>query len=201
MYSKFNTDKLMEEYFGQWLDEHFYPKLIDVNDFKRIDDYTLQKKGVDVIVRIGNEEFFLDEKTTLHYINKNIPTFAFELMNRTSGARGWLHNPDYLTSHYVLCWPNGNLPINSKDSFTTSEVMILDRNKLLNYLDSIGLSYDVLLEKIENYSSKVTRTTFKFELVPGINLFFTEWLYEKPVNIVIQKSILASIADYYKIVK
>ena len=203
MRSKFYQDKLMEECFAAWLDEHFYPNFpFPFEEGARINDRDVQKVGVDVYLENKGEEYNIDEKATLHYINRNISTFAFELMNRSSGAQGWLFNHDYITTHYLLCWPNAedSYPT-SKEEFTSSEIMLIKREDLINLLESKGLSESKIKELVNKYLPQVTREKFQFELEPGIRLFFTEWLAEKPVNIVINKSILKQIALFYDLVK
>ena len=203
MNSKYYSDKQMEELFAKWLDEHFYVNFPD-KPYKatRIDDFDLQKEGIDIIVNSSKCEYIIDEKATLHYINKNIPTFAFELLNRTSGNNGWLYNREYKTNYYLLCWPNAQTyNVSSKDDFTSSEVMLIKRDDLLNFLNSSGFSEVKLNELISFYLPKVNRNNYKFQIAPGISLFFTEWLAEKPVNIVIRKEILAKIAVFYSTIK
>ena len=202
MKSKYYEDNRLEELFGEWLDKHFYatnPITINAR-VQRINDAKLQKKGADVVVQNSNSKLIIDEKATLHYIGKSIPTFAFELLNRTSGAQGWLFNSSYLTTHYLLAWPNAVNPnsiLNSED-YSDADVMLIERAALIEMLAQTGLTEEALVEKVSFYSPRVSRENFKFELVPGINLFFTEWLAEKPVNIVIRKNILDTIAVFHK---
>ena len=85
--------------------------------------------------------------------------------------------------------------------FTCSDVMLIERVALVEMLAQKGLTEDKLRERVDFYSSRVTRQDFKFELVPGINLFFTEWLAEKPVNIVIKKNLLDTVAIFHKSIK
>lgn len=202
MRSKFYEDKRLEELFGSWLDAHLYPSfpLEGFLKFQRVNDENSQKKGIDTIVQVKDTSLLIDEKATLHYINKNIPTFAFELLNRTSGAPGWLYNRSYHTTHYLLAWPNSSNSdcIFKSDDFSNADVMLIERASLIGMLAQIGLDENTLSEKVNYYLPKVTQQSFKFELVPGITLFFTEWLAEKPVNIVIKKSILDNIAIFHK---
>lgn len=49
--SKFYEDKRKEELFGNWLDNHFYIKMLGkYKSITRNSDATLQKRGVDVII-------------------------------------------------------------------------------------------------------------------------------------------------------
>lgn len=202
MRSKFYEDKRKEELFGKWLDAHFYANcpIANVVKIERKNNVEDQKRGIDVAVQTSDGVLFIDEKATLHYINKNIPTFAFELLNRTSGAKGWLFNHSYATTHYLLAWPSAADPdnIQTAEDYTGADVMLLKREDLINLLAQKGLTEAVLVQKVEEYRPQVTRETFKFTLVPGVNLFFTEWLAEKPVNIVISKSLLDSVAEYHE---
>lgn len=81
--SKYDEDKRKEELFAKWLDKYYYStKIPPSKKITRIYDEKLQKVGIDVIVESGRGNiFYIDEKATLHYINKNIPTFAFEILN------------------------------------------------------------------------------------------------------------------------
>lgn len=202
MRSKFYEDKRLEELFGSWLDTHLYPSLPleGFSGFQRVNDVRYQKKGIDTVVQAKDTKLLIDEKATLHYINKNIPTFAFELLNRTSGAQGWLYNHSYLTTHYLLAWPNASNPdsILKADDYSSADVMLIVRASLIDMLAQKGLDETTLREKVDYYLPNITRQSFKFELVPGITLFFTEWLSEKPVNIVIKKNLLDTIAIFHK---
>lgn len=202
MKSKFYEDKRLEELFGEWLDTHFYATgaISHITKIQRINDAEYQKKGVDVVLQTNNSKLIIDEKATLHYVNKNIPTFAFELLNRTSGAQGWLFNHSYFTTHYLLAWPNAVNPnsIMNAEDFTYADIMLIERAALISLLAEKGLTEETLVEKVSFYLPRVTRESFKFELVPGINLFFTEWLSEKPVNIVVKKNLLDTIATIHR---
>ncbi len=202
MRSKFYEDKRLEELFGSWLDTHLYSSLPveGFSGFQRVNDVRYQKKGIDTVVQAKDTKLLIDEKATLHYINKNIPTFAFELLNRTSGAQGWLYNHSYLTTHYLLAWPNASNPDNilKADDYSSADVMLIERTSLIDMLAQKGLDETALREKVDYYLPNVNRQNFKFEMVPGITLFFTEWLAEKPVNIVIKKNLLDTIAIFHK---
>lgn len=202
MRSKFYEDKRLEELFGSWLDAHLYSSfpLEGFSGFQRVNDEKYQKRGIDTVVQTKDTKLLIDEKATLHYINKNIPTFAFELLNRTSAAQGWLYNHSYLTTHYLLAWPNASNPdsIYKADDYSNADVMLIERASLIDMLTQVGLDEKALREKVDYYLPRITRENFKFELVSGITLFFTEWLAEKPVNIVIKKNLLDNIAVFHK---
>ncbi|MCH5344952.1 MAG: hypothetical protein J1E64_13035 [Acetatifactor sp.] len=201
--SKFYEDKRKEELFGVWLDAHFYVTLIGkYKSISRNTDEALQKKGVDVIIETKDgKTIYIDEKATLQYINKHIPTFAFEIKNTTSGARGWLFNPEYITDHYLLAWPNAfdeNIP--SAESFTDTEIMIIKRESVIQLLADNGITENKILELIEHYKSRLSETN-RFEISPGITLNFNLSLAECPINVVIKKDLLKKYANYHTVVK
>lgn len=200
--SKFDEDKRKEELFGMWLDNHFYKRILEeYKSITRNRDVTLQKRGVDVIIKTDSgKTIYIDEKATLQYINKKIPTFAFEIRNITSGAQGWLYNPDYITDYYLLAWPNAiDESIPNAESFTSTEVMSIKRDKVVQLLANHGLTEKSILDLVQQYQSRLSETN-KFEIAQGITLNFNQFLTERPINIVVKKDLLAQYADYNTIV-
>lgn len=201
--SKFYEDKRKEELFGIWLDNHFYIKIAE--KYKRITRNTneaLQKKGVDVIIETkAGEKIYIDEKATLQYINKRIPTFAFEIKNSTSGAQGWLYNPEYITDYYLLAWPNAiddNIP--NFESFIDTEIMSIKRKNVIQLLADNGFTENKILNLVAIYKKQLTERN-RFEIAPGITINFNLFLAERPINVVIKKDLLKQYANYCTIVK
>lgn len=196
--SKFYEDKRKEEMFAIWLDSHFYKGLLkNYRKITRNTDEKLQKKGVDVIIETYDRKImYIDEKATLQYINKKIPTFAFEIKNTTSGAQGWLYNPNYITDYYLLAWPNAmDERIPDAESFIETEVMSIKRSRVIQILADNGLTEESILRLVQQYHGQIN-TKNKFEIVPGISLNFNQFLAERPINIVIKKNLLSKYADY-----
>ncbi len=196
--SMFYEDKRKEELFGEWLDVHFYARLKEkYKRIERINDANLQKRGVDVVVETYlGKVIYVDEKASLQYINKRIPTFAFEICNTTSGARGWLYNPDYLTDYYLLAWPNAeDESIPASDAYTATELMIIKRDKVLQLLTDNGLSEPRILQLVKECLRRSDEGN-RFEIAPGISLNFNLTLAERPINVVIRKELLAQYATY-----
>ena len=201
--SKFYEDKRKEELFGNWLDNHFYIRMIGkYKSITRNSDATLQKRGVDVIIETnGGKTIYIDEKATLQYINKNIPTFAFEIRNTTSSAQGWLYNPNYVTDYYLLAWPNAtDESIPNAESFFNTEVMSIKRSGVVQLLVDNGLTEGRILDLVQQYQSRLSETN-KFEIASGITLNFNQFLAERPINVVVKKNILSRYADYSTVVK
>ncbi len=201
--SNFHEDKRKEELFGTWLDNHFYIRMVGkYKSITRNSDATLQKRGVDVIIEKNDGNIiYIDEKATLQYINKNIPTFAFEIRNNTSGAQGWLYNPNYITDYYLLAWPNAtDERIPNAESFTNTEVMSIKRSSVVQLLLDNGLTEQKILDLVQQYQNRLSETN-KFEIAPGITLNFNQSLAERPITIVVKKNILLQYADYHTVVK
>jgi len=59
----------------------YYKKYLKKYYFKRVSTGIEQRKGVDVkfIHKKTKQEFLIDEKAQLDYLNNNLPTFAFEI--------------------------------------------------------------------------------------------------------------------------
>ncbi len=201
MKSLYTSDKKLEELFADWLDLHFYEELAKqelILGWYRVNGRKLQKKGKDVVLVVtATEEHIIDEKATLHYINSDIPTFAFELKNQKSGAVGWLFNRELDTEYYLLAWPCAKKTHENKFEFTSSKIMLIKRDNVIELLQEKGLTKRNLLLDIEAYSKIATPRNNKFKLVEGIVLNFNFKLYEKPINLVIKRKLLEQKATIF----
>lgn len=76
------ADMNAESELAEFLDENLYSQLLGEGKFlsiERMAEKEQQLQGIDVTAKTQNSVFYIDEKAQLYYINKNIPTFAFEL--------------------------------------------------------------------------------------------------------------------------
>jgi len=202
-------DMRAEKELSKFLDEHLYYELLKEKkfvSFERVTDRAMQRQGIDVIGKTSDAEAYIDEKAQLHYINQKLPTFAFELEFLWQGKamEGWFLNDSLKTTHYLLLWPNAtetDLALITSDDFTTVEGMMISKSKLRNHLDNIGLTDD-LLHKITALLHQQgiggPRTTayegIKFYMSPSTTYS------EQPINIVVSKKILASLADAHYLI-
>jgi len=159
--------------------------------------------GIDMkITNKNNEIFYVDIKAQLHYINKALPTFAFEIdyYKDSKYKKGWLYG-DKLTQIYFLVWPcathenNNNVKV---EDFTKLFCMLILRKDLVNYLEEIGMNFDTFCKEREifiqmNTTEKHIREKSKGKS-DGIKLVLTKKLSEKPLNVVIGTDILEKIA-------
>ena len=215
--SEFRNDEVrFEKEVGKFLDKYFYPK-IDTS-FKRVESLEEQYQGIDVY--IGN--CAIDEKVACHYVNSDLPTFAFEIsyINRGEYLQdGWLLDDKLKTDVYLLMWVytekfpfvkqtwNGNFYITEKtiiyESLTAEEISsidccILSKANLLNYLESINLTKD----KLRDLSAYMRENKKKiYEISSNLRLQSSSNLVEYPVNLIISKNILKTISNVKKITK
>lgn len=197
--SKFRkSDENIENINNQYLDSKFYKSEVDSNI--RITDKKLQVKGVDTIFNLNEKQYICDEKVAAHYINKNLQTFAFELsfINRSNDVQdGWLIDKNKLNNSYLLCWLDKAVSDNpvSVDEIQESEIVLVTRESILTYLNSIHWDNNKL--KLKAHSIRYGKDTkFGNILENGVKFSFSEKLVEKPINIILSREILRQIADY-----
>jgi len=187
-----------EQEIAAFLDEYLYPRVTE--SFERVSDVSGQMKGKDVIISIGGlEGMIVDEKAQSHYINRNLPTFAFELSFLRSGGietEGWLFDESKDTQYYLLIWVTAKKEWGiSKDDIKRLECVLLSRERLIEELSSRGLGKGNAYERArEIRESGVTGPIGRGDN-DGYYFFHTDRLVERPVNVVVRKELLKSIAE------
>jgi len=200
-----NRDSNVEKEISKFLDCYFYPKT--VKDFIRYHDKANQLLGMDVSFSIENyNQIIVDEKAATHYINKDIPTFAFEisfLLPSKTEVVGWLIDRSKKTEYYFLMWikAKSNWNIKKYDIQEISAILV-SRNKIMNYLESISYNR----EKLIRANDKIRLNNLDGQLGKSKNssvYFYSSMkLSEQPVNIIINRKELEKIAlKNFKITK
>ncbi len=104
MKSEFTSDLNKEKQLSRLLDVYYQKHLIHYHT-KRVHDLESQLAGVDVVFihKKNKEQFYIDEKAQLDYVNDDLPTFAFELgyYKKDIFKEGWLIRPK--ENHRFLC--------------------------------------------------------------------------------------------------
>lgn len=206
-----------EQVLGEFMDEFFYSRLRtkDGNPirYKRMIDYSSQMDGIDVCIEMDDREIIIDEKASIYFSNAMIPTFAFELDSLQEGhenpVEGWFVNDDLKTEYYMLIWPNVKCnemdgkwirkPLSkiTKFDFTIVEAMMIKKKDIRSLLKDKGYDKPHLLEyakRIRNVNSGI-ETRYDENLDDGLKITFSGQLAEKPINLVINKSILWNVAQ------
>lgn len=192
----FETDLAQEQILASYLDQ-IYGEL--GFKFERNTDLKKQLKGIDMCIIHGDCEYLIDEKSQLHYLNKDLPTFTFELSYLKNGEarQGWLFDPSKKTDFYFLVTAirlQKSLTKLTKESDIRSlKITSVNRKKLLHLLGTRGLSEDSL-----NHFDEQIRATDHFgkNTLDRLNskteglLYYTEHLEEKPINLQLRLSFL-----------
>ncbi len=209
--SQFNKDINDEKWFSSILDKVFYPDFIaklnrelkgNHYSFERTSDSENQFRGIDLIITNNNtsQEHLIDEKAQLHYLNKTLPTFVFELhyLKEKRSKIGWFLDSNKKTTHYFFfrhIFVSKNRHV---ESFRMDSINIIS---LKNYLSRFGLTDEFLLEIIDklnhsiNFEDELYVTPYKensysFRILPIflnklITLKISPNYPEKPMNLLI----------------
>lgn len=184
--SHFQRDLNKEKLLGKFLDTIYSTLNIK---FERVEDINLQHRGVDLIYP-ENNAVFIDEKAQLDYLNKSLPTFTFELsyLKNNEQKLGWLLDDSKKTTHYFLI--TGIFAVdkdNLEKGFESCIITSVNRNKLINHLESKNLTKERLLQydaDLREFEIKKSRNVIE-ELQPKTEglLYFSPQLAEQPINL------------------
>ena len=209
--SHFRNDIRFEKIIGSFLDNYFYARLFPNTErsVTRVSNEDLQNAGIDVIVERNDDgtSTNIDEKCAAHFINFNLPTFAFEITG-TGGRPGWLVKNGIRTDYYLLVWIHANEQRyppteGANDYYETIEeedieylsCCFLKKETLLQYLEKKGFSKDNLLAKASEMIKKDIGSDKSHKQRDGFYFIYSkDNLKEKPVNVVIRKAVLKSLA-------
>lgn len=205
-----DIDMTNEQMLAKYLDEHFY-STGKFEKFERVTDKYQQLLGKDIIVtssKLNLTNTIIDEKNTSHYVNKDIPTFAFELSTLTKNGtlvEGWLTDPRKQTEYYLLAYPFANLinPYDKVPTFkeiTKVKLLLIKRDAILKFLESSGYNRESLINvsKIirEHVKSQEDNKEIKERMKSNKGFWFNETLHlsEKPINVIIPRNKLEELA-------
>lgn len=182
-------DISVETEISNFLDKYFYG--VVVNDFFRYVDKNEQLKGKDVRFSWGAlKDIIVDEKAISHYINKNIPTFAFEISSMFSGKKseGWLFDEKKETEYYLCIWIWAKNAWNpSYEDITKLDCLLIKRSEIIAYLKHEGFTK----EKIREIECTVREKGLEKAIDKGkhryVYFYNTTHLAEKPFNVIIRK--------------
>lgn len=203
--SRREGDMSAEAELAYFLDRYLYdrfPNRQRYSSIERIKNRRDQLNGTDVrFIMKDGRVFNVDEKAQLYYLNKNLPTFAFEIQFLRYGTptTGWLCNERLQTDYYMLIWPfadrNTLQDISWKD-FTKVDCLMISKRSILSFLESKGLTMDRLLTDAEEIRRKHCTGKIRIDGLTGIYYFasYPQYYAEAPINIIISKAYLRHIA-------
>lgn len=204
--SVYRRDLAQEAMFSNFLDMCLYQPIAEILhrperlvSFKRITDLDMQHAGIDVVYKHRGLTIFIDEKSQLHNLNQDIPTFAFELSYLKQGKErtGWLLDKRKKTHGYMLCWPRGERD-EYGDIYLGAKIIFLSKKQLLSFLSEHGYDEMALWRKaIELRRSGAPGRHLVGE--PGFWFYLTkprtDGLYlERMINVVVRATLLESIS-------
>lgn len=152
--TNFYSDLNQEGILSKYLDNIYQEKGID---FYRVFDLDRQHQGIDVVMIIRSDEYIIDKKAQLHYINRDLPTFTFELsyLKGDDIREGWLFDESKLTDYYFLITgvylKEGKAKLLIHTDIEKLKITSVKRSKLIELLSSRSLNRG----KLMNYESKI----------------------------------------------
>ncbi|MFB9056919.1 hypothetical protein ACFFU9_09210 [Mariniflexile ostreae] len=186
----FKRDLKQEEILSRYLDNIYKSKKLK---FERICDINQQLQGIDIVIHHHKETYFIDEKAQLHYLNKDLPTFTFELsyLNKNNQIKeGWLLDNHKLTQYYFLI-TGIFLKANTKtlshiNDIEKLKIISVNKHKLIKHLARRGVTQ----HKLQEYDYDIRKTaSFGKNIVAELKekdqglLYYTAHLSEKPINL------------------
>jgi|GEM_PF-456096 len=230
MKSNFKKDFSFEKKIGDFLDTNFYDWLVDnepgFESYRRIDNVQDQKKGKDVVVKLGSETssdnsgyYNIDEKCASYYINEMLKTFAFELsyLNKGTENQGWLYDKNKETDIYALIWPNIHIKKYTKLLSTYKKDNALNKSKWFKDIKSTDFTLfevwmvrrnkliELLSDEFGLDEKRILEIRQQVRLSSrnpdpvnrNYSIQINNYLEEKPINIVLKKSAFRDIATRY----
>ena len=185
-----------------FLDNYYTGKI----PFTRVTTKSLQYQGVDVIFGSeSGEEMLVDEKCATDYIGKDLQTFSFELRSssdKKSGYRydGWLISDKIITTHYLICYiDKATVPKHpTVEQIQVMEVMLVNKNKIIDYLVSHGWNRKALREKCDSIDAGDTDFG---RIEKGYKFAKSRHKIEAPINILIPRAELRLMAVHNDIIR
>ncbi|MFL1010509.1 hypothetical protein [Flavisericum labens] len=188
--SHFKFDLKQEQILNNYLDGIYKSKNLE---FSRITNLENQHLGIDVIFRHNLNEYLIDEKAQLHYLNQDLPTFTFELsfLNKKNEIKeGWLFDNSKKTQFYFLITAiilkSGKSKLGDQKDIKSVKITTVNRNKLIQHLAKKDLTHITL----EEYDYNIRRTqSFGKNSIPELDeksaglLYYTQHLAEQPINL------------------
>ncbi len=180
-----------------------YQKYLRHYSFERTAEIEAQLQGVDMVFthKQTGVVYLIDEKAQLDYLNETLPTFAFELCYEKDGVQkvGWFLDTTKKTDFYSLIT---GIYADEMDKFTACNITFINREKLLDFLDSRGLSSEKMKELARsqpNYHGKMELESLNPHN-EGYLFFSRKNKSEKPVNLILKLEWLCEIGTGKKLI-
>lgn len=201
-----NSDLSAEGQLAEYMDRYLYARFPTASSFshiQRIQDIDKQLSGIDVeFTGTDGATYCVDEKAQLYYINKDLPTFAFEVLFSRGADEtiGWLCNSTLKTDLYMLIWPfasQDSCKGITLDKFTKTDCLLIDKKRLLKLLADNGLTIDKMLADARKIRRSNRIGKIPISGLAGIYYYASDpkRYREAPINVIVSKSRLTGIAQ------
>lgn len=190
-------DERCADIVSQFLDINFYKK--HTKYFDRITDKERQVKGIDTTFMINDKTYICDEKAAIRYINKGLGTFSLELsfIGRNDNLReGWLIDEKHVNNSFLFVWIDKAKKdmLDSTSDIEQLEIALVDRRKILNYLEKLGWSKEKLVIKSQKMRENERELAGNLRK-NGCKFVCSKHLVEQPVNVLMSRDKLKEISD------
>lgn len=156
----------------------------------------LDKRGIDIVLKTGDETILADEKAATSYWNRDLKTYSCELScERTKGGYGWFakeSNSYMLNTHIIFIWVKAL----EKELIHISSIrfLIVDKHILQKYFEmAVGLNVD---EDTKTYLGRLEwDENGKHIINEDVYLKKCDIYPEFPINVIFSESILRYLAD------
>lgn len=209
--TEFKDDLRREKIIADWMDKYFYSKFNPSeiatkrsHEFgEKVREKRAQYGGVDIVMKDNDSKIYLiDEKSQTNYLNKNRPSFAFEIFSFSNEKvkKGWLLDSKKKTDYYILIYPNSKTIEDYRELYDKEEidfvsVYLIERKKLLEEIYKIGLTNEKIIEEASNLTEVNTPVKIKDIPPEKVTLYKSGNYAEIPVNLVVKKIILDKIVE------
>lgn len=205
-------DGKVEQEIAKYLDKYLYSRP-PFDSSSRVLNAEEQLRGKDIIFSsksLGIDKAIVDEKSSSHYVNKNIPTFAFELsslLDNGTEVEGWLTDINKETQYYLLLWPyatvrdtNSTAPLFYEEDITKVDYVLVKRESVLRFLALKGFDKERLKKAVcymrENVFTSEQQDELKKRYKEKVGFYFmiTRNLPETPVNVILYRKDIENMA-------
>ena len=197
------SDEKAENVNHKYLKKYFYD--IITKGFKKVDKKELQILGIDSIFMLDNKIYLCDEKIAANFINRNLKTFILELsfINKSNKIQtGWFLDEKKANDSYLFCWIDKAVCDKPQcaDEILEAQIALVQKSKIVEYLDAIGWSLPLLKLKDFNIREK-GNTKFGDINKDKVEFVYSQKYVEKPICLKITRQTLLDISDYNSILK
>jgi len=187
----FQSDLISEKKLGVYLDK-VYPRIKGLEKkfiFSRKENLEQQHLGIDLVLtdKKSGQEIYVDEKAQLHYLNKSLTTFTFELsyLKNEVWKKGWFYDEKKLTQTYFLIT---SIVVDENKDFKNCRLITVNRIYFQKFLEDKGLTEEKIFEYEKLFRTDVKRYNGEQIISEIDNDFATihcsfSNLREKPINL------------------